>query len=1106
MLRIRLLIIPACLLLVSFSLGAARANADCGQSWGSVGGAAVTTDQTDNESIAINASGTPYVAYADESNDGDEPVVQEYNGSNWVEIGGAPVTTDFTEGLRLSISPSGTPYVVYDDVDNDFQSIVQEYNGSSWVSLGVAPTSTGPLVFDASDTPYMASVNSISQDDNEPVVEEYTSSTWVEVGGAPVTTDNEQGESLVISASGTPYLAYTDQTNNNVVVQEFNGTSWVEVGGAPVGSGTMENIFLAISPSGSPYLIYTAVLGKGATQTFVEEFNGTSWVEVGSAPFTTDGIGSASLAFDPSGNLYLAYRDGSHDGELVVQEYNGSAWAEVGGAPVTTDDALYDSLAIDPSGTPYVAYGDYSNNREAVVQAYGTPSDASEVFNAQSALTAAAPLVPVQGVDTNVVPVAQAIANAASCGVTISSTVNSANSAVASDGTITYGTSTVTGNVTFTLFKNAALSTSTVGVDVEQSGYLASGLLGHIDASGNPVYTTGGSNNDSGVTNAQGFFDPSYVALDSVNHRLFVSDGLVNNRILVFPLNAQNGIASTTAAYVLGQATFASTTAATTQNGLYSSEGLAYDPVANRLFVADSENSRVLVFDVVPSDISDDENAEAVLGQVNYVSSSSVVSQSSLAYPKVVAYDPVSSRLFVIDNGNRVLVFDASTSTLASTPTGEGAEAVIGQTDYVSSSTATTQNDFVAPQDLTYDPTSGRLFVADSYNNRVLVFDASTSTLASTPTGEGAEAVIGQTDYVSSSTATTQNGLDNPEGLAYDPITSRLFVSDTDNDRVLVFDASTSTLANTPTGEDAENVLSQNNFTSSDCGGACHPTRSNIGSPHGLAYDPANDVLFTTGGYSRVMQFSFITITDPILPSGTVGTAYSDTLNVTSTQGTATVSLYGGSLPAGLSLNSSTGVISGTPTTAGTYNFTLEAEDNFSTGPFIDLVSYSLVIAAAPIPPTPTPSPSVSVGVAGGSGGGGGYNYYPPTIPITPSSTASSSASVPAPTSTIASGASSLASLVAELRSLAIELLTSFNNGRSLTIGSQGTDVWALQVFLELDGSGPASMKLASIGPTGYFGSATQAALAEFQKSIGIIPASGYFGPITRAYVNNLAL
>ena len=68
----------------------------------------------------------------------------------------------------------------------------------------------------------------------------------------------------------------------------------------------------------------------------------------------------------------------------------------------------------------------------------------------------------------------------------------------------------------------------------------------------------------------------------------------------------------------------------------------------------------------------------------------------------------------------------------------------------------------------------------------------------------------------------------------------------------------------------------------------------------------------------------------PLTP-GTVGTAYSQT--VAATGGTAPYawSITVGALPAGLTLNGSTGAITGTPTTAGTANFTVQAQDSAGT-------------------------------------------------------------------------------------------------------------------------------------------------------------------------------
>jgi len=74
---------------------------------------------------------------------------------------------------------------------------------------------------------------------------------------------------------------------------------------------------------------------------------------------------------------------------------------------------------------------------------------------------------------------------------------------------------------------------------------------------------------------------------------------------------------------------------------------------------------------------------------------------------------------------------------------------------------------------------------------------------------------------------------------------------------------------------------------------------------------------------------------------------------------------------------------------------------------------------------------------------------------------------------------------------------------RSLIKGASGEDVRALQKYLNSKGFTIAVTGPGSLGSeTALFGPATEAALARFQKAKGILPAAGFFGPLTREFVN----
>lgn len=117
--------------------------------------------------------------------------------------------------------------------------------------------------------------------------------------------------------------------------------------------------------------------------------------------------------------------------------------------------------------------------------------------------------------------------------------------------------------------------------------------------------------------------------------------------------------------------------------------------------------------------------------------------------------------------------------------------------------------------------------------------------------------------------------------------------------------------------------------------------------PSGLTLNPATGVLSgmasTTGTFSFVIKADLgngcsgtrsyllaincptITLAPATLPNGLIGAAYNQTLSAQPVGGNYSFAIVSGALPAGLSLNPATGIISGTPTVNGLASFTIRA-------------------------------------------------------------------------------------------------------------------------------------------------------------------------------------
>lgn len=128
--------------------------------------------------------------------------------------------------------------------------------------------------------------------------------------------------------------------------------------------------------------------------------------------------------------------------------------------------------------------------------------------------------------------------------------------------------------------------------------------------------------------------------------------------------------------------------------------------------------------------------------------------------------------------------------------------------------------------------------------------------------------------------------------------------------------------------------------------------------------------------YNLTMAAPTVVVAPATLPGPTVGSSYSQT--ITAAGGTApyTFAVTAGALPQGLTL-SAAGVLSGTPTASGTFNFTVTATDGNG---FSGTRSYNVTSAGPTIAVAPAALPNAAAGQAysstiGATGGTAPYSY-----------------------------------------------------------------------------------------------------------------------------------
>lgn len=254
---------------------------------------------------------------------------------------------------------------------------------------------------------------------------------------------------------------------------------------------------------------------------------------------------------------------------------------------------------------------------------------------------------------------------------------------------------------------------------------------------------------------------------------------------------------------------------------------------------------------------TDGKAAANVIGQPDFVSGQdnqglAAPTAATLNGPQGVALDPASGKLFVCDSANQRVLRYASPVAFVN---GGSAEAVFGQTDFTTVTAGPQRNKFSSPAGITLDA-AGRLWVADNINNRVVMFlDA-----ANRASGVDADGLLGAADFAVNPAGNGDGQMRQPQDVAVDT-GGRVWVSDWQNHRVLRFDnGAADAVANAgDAGQNlalADGVLGQSGFGVAQINrGSGNPARNGMNLPWKIEIDAAGNLWVADSSNHRVLYF-----------------------------------------------------------------------------------------------------------------------------------------------------------------------------------------------------------------------------------------------------------
>ncbi len=322
--------------------------------WNVVGQADFISGNIGSFSLAVDAGGTPYVAYTD-LNQNKQLTVMKYDSHQWVSVGN--VGAQGVTNPNIGIDSQGTPYVVFYSDNNGL--ILMKYDATTqWSSVGDIRSVTK----NASNSQLSLGLNpSLIFEMNQGIYSmNYLRGQWRSPVGIPL-AHSHVDEVQLTSYQNLLYVGYRDLDENNQLNVRMS-PSWCEL--VPEGlSSQVSDTNLTVDTEGNPYVAYQDNTSANQVRIISAKTAGVSnpcqdsrWSFVGNtdkAPISLGDASSLRVVVDSNKTPYLAYELSAK--EINVKKFDGTQWVDYD-SPIARD-AIVDNLSFSASTHQlYLAY------------------------------------------------------------------------------------------------------------------------------------------------------------------------------------------------------------------------------------------------------------------------------------------------------------------------------------------------------------------------------------------------------------------------------------------------------------------------------------------------------------------------------------------------------------------------------------------------------------------------------------------------------------------------------------------------------------------------------------------------------------------------------